>query len=588
MSLASLLNDPKHWQDRAAQAESLADQISDVVGKATALSIAEDYARLGRRAEKRPLVRLDGAETGDRASNPAAAAQPADQAVRAARLRLSGRSIMPITYLVVAAIVGIVAYLIAWSYQEAGGKARHTAENLARTLEGDIARNVELYDSALQRLSDVLANPAVAGLAPDLRNLLLFSLAGRSADLGPIRIFDAQGNLSADSESVKPRDENVAWRDDFRLQREERGTGLTISAPFKDRLAYGADSIALSRRLTDRDGAFAGVASAVLRLAYFRSLFQQVDVGPHSVITFASTDGTILVRQPSLTAAGDVGLRLINVPNFWRMVNEKTGVFTASYPVDGVKRMRAFRRIGGLPLIIVVGLALDDIYAEWWRRAAWSIAVTGAVCVGIILLAWGFRRELRRRELAEQDLAELATALSGMAVTDPLTGLGNRRHFDTLLQREWRRAARSKSWLSLLMIDIDHFKAFNDHHGHQQGDEVLRILAKAISGSTRRPGDSGARYGGEEFAVVLPDTDLRGAMAVAENIRAAFINREEAGELAAALPTISIGVSSVRPAGNGETTLVRSADQALYAAKEGGRNRTEIIAINGGREAGCG
>jgi len=74
MSLASLLNDPKHWQDRAAQAESLADQISDVVGKATALSIAEDYARLGRRAEKRPLVRLDGAETGDRASNPAAAA----------------------------------------------------------------------------------------------------------------------------------------------------------------------------------------------------------------------------------------------------------------------------------------------------------------------------------------------------------------------------------------------------------------------------------------------------------------------------------------------------------------------------------
>ena len=100
--------------------------------------------------------------------------------------------------------------------------------------------------------------------------------------------------------------------------------------------------------------------------------------------------------------------------------------------------MRAFRQIGGLPLIIIVGLALDDIYAEWWRRAAWSIAVTSAVCLGILMLAWGFRRELRRRELAEQDLAELATALSGMAVTDPLTGLGNRRHFDALLQREWR------------------------------------------------------------------------------------------------------------------------------------------------------
>lgn len=132
--------------------------------------------------------------------------------------------------------------------------------------------------------------------------------------------------------------------------------------------------------------------SAVLRLAYFCGRFQQVDVGAHGVITFASTDGTILVRQPSLTAAGDIGLRLTNVPNFWRMVTEKTGVFTAPYSVDSVKRMRAFRQIGGLPLIIIVGLALDDIYAEWWRRAAWSIAVTSAVCLGILMLAWGFRR----------------------------------------------------------------------------------------------------------------------------------------------------------------------------------------------------
>ena len=93
--------------------------------------------------------------------------------------------------------------------------------------------------------------PPLPGLAPDLRNTLLFSLAGRSAELGPIRIYDAQGNLIADSELNKPREETIAERDDFRLQREERGTGLTISAPFKDRLAYGADSIALSRRLTD-------------------------------------------------------------------------------------------------------------------------------------------------------------------------------------------------------------------------------------------------------------------------------------------------------------------------------------------------
>jgi diguanylate cyclase (GGDEF)-like protein len=135
------------------------------------------------------------------------------------------------------------------------------------------------------------------------------------------------------------------------------------------------------------------------------------------------------------------------------------------------------------------------------------------------------------------------------------------------------------------MIDIDHFKDFNDRHGHQEGDEVLRILAKSIGRGLRRPADSGARYGGEEFAVILPDTDLGGAIKVADNIRAASMNREEPLPLKCALPTISIGVSSVRPAGSGEPALVRSADQALYTAKENGRNRTETIPLNGGRSA---
>ena len=414
--------------------------------------------------------------------------------------------------------------------------------------------------------------------------MLVFSLAGRSPDLGPIRIIDAQGDVIADSEAVRPLAENVADQDYFRAQRDGRGISLYISSPFKDQLSYGAESITLSRKLTDRDGAFAGVVSAVLRLKYFRALFQHVDVGAHGVITFVSTDGTILVRQPSLTAAGDLGLRLTTLPYFRRMLEEKTGFFTARYPVDGVYRMRAFRQIRGLPLMIIVGLAVDDIYSQWWRRAFWSITLSTLVCAGIIVLAWRFQRELQRRELAERDLASLTKELSGMAVTDPLTGIGNRRQFDSLLQREWRRAARAKSWLSLLMIDIDHFKDFNDHHGHLQGDQVLRILATSIKTGMRRPADSGARYGGEEFAIILPETDLSGAATVADNIRRAFMNSEVARELGITLPTISIGASSIKPAGDGETVLVRSADQALYAAKEGGRNRTETLAMNGGRE----
>jgi hypothetical protein len=369
MSLSSLLNDPKHWQDRAAQAEALAQQMTDVVGKATALSIAEDYGRLGRRAEDRALVRLNNPTIGEPVGRLAVTVPQTGEPARSGGPSLPGRLIMPMTWLVVSAIVGIVAFLIAWSYHDAGDKARHTAENVARALEGDIARNVDLYGSALQRLTDVLENPAVVGLAPDLRNLLVFSLAGRSPDLGPIRIADPQGNIVADSDSGRPREENIADRDYFRVHREQQGVGLYISLPFKDGPAHAADSIALSRKVSDRDGAFAGVVSAVLRLGYLRTLFQHIDIGPHGVITFLSTDGTVLVRQPSLSAGGDAGLRISGGWNFARMLKEKNGSFAARYSADGVNRMRAFRQIGSLPLMIVVGLALDDVYAEWWRRA---------------------------------------------------------------------------------------------------------------------------------------------------------------------------------------------------------------------------
>jgi len=170
-----------------------------------------------------------------------------------------------------------------------------------------------------------------------------------------------------------------------------------------------------------------------------------------------------------------------------------------------------------------------------------------------------------------------------LSVTDKLTGLSNRHQFDERLEREWNNAKRYKMCLSLLMIDLDHFKNYNDTYGHIQGDKALQETAKIIEQSLNRNVDAAARWGGEEFAVLLPDTDMKGALKVAGRIRKSI---EDVlifcsdGEITRV--TVSIGVKSIVPAkDNTIDELLTSADQALYNAKEIGRN---TISIKGSAE----
>jgi diguanylate cyclase (GGDEF)-like protein len=179
-------------------------------------------------------------------------------------------------------------------------------------------------------------------------------------------------------------------------------------------------------------------------------------------------------------------------------------------------------------------------------------------------------REIGRRATAEDKLEELAT-------TDALTGLKNRRKFDTALDAEWRRAARQRTPLALLMIDADHFKSYNDTFGHQAGDEVLVGIAICISDSVRRAGDCAARYGGEEFAALLPGLSAAEAIGVAETIRLKV--QQWSGD--AATTTVSIGVASLMPdTATDWNKLVNAADKALYAAKAGGRNCCVLASVS--------
>jgi two-component system chemotaxis family response regulator WspR len=184
---------------------------------------------------------------------------------------------------------------------------------------------------------------------------------------------------------------------------------------------------------------------------------------------------------------------------------------------------------------------------------------------------------------SQQQLLDTNLVLQRLIKSDGLTGLANRRYLDEYIEVEWHRALRDNSELSLLMIDVDYFKAYNDQHGHVAGDEVLRQVGDALRASCTRAADLAARYGGEEFAVVMPGTASGGARLQAEKVRRAI----EALGIPHELPkpgspiSVSIGIATLRPSeGNDPMSLIIKADEGLYLAKHSGRNQVAMAPDN--------
>ncbi|MFQ6572396.1 diguanylate cyclase [Pseudomonas sp. UM16] len=185
----------------------------------------------------------------------------------------------------------------------------------------------------------------------------------------------------------------------------------------------------------------------------------------------------------------------------------------------------------------------------------------------------------RALRVSQQQLLDTNLVLQRLMNSDGLTGLSNRRHFDEYLELEWRRAMREQAQLSLLMIDVDYFKAFNDTFGHLAGDEALRKVAETIRGSCARPSDLPARYGGEEFALVLPNTSPGGARLVAEKLRQSVAAMNIAHNMpdANACLTVSIGLATQTPGiGSHCRQLISAADKGLYLAKNNGKNQVGV------------
>jgi diguanylate cyclase (GGDEF)-like protein len=442
--------------------------------------------------------------------------------------------------------------------------ARQMLENLASGIDTDIGRNIELYDLSLRAVASSLVMPEIKGVSKEIRHLILFDHAATAKHFGAIQVFDASGQVTIDASSFDPRPENRADEEYFQIHRDNPDEGLFISRPMLHRGAY---AIVLSRRITNADGSFAGVVAGSIRFSYFHELFDRLTLDPGDTITVLRRDRTIIMRKPfDLDIIG----KNLSTVRTWNPNNlPGGGSYAGQGPVDATPRLYVRRTSSG-PLYVVVGKPLDAILRLWQREAT----RIGAVMIALILFVLGttffLGREIGRRAKAEDKLEELAT-------TDALTGLKNRRKFDTEIDTEWRRAARGKTPVALLMIDADHFKSYNDNYGHQAGDQVLVGIAICISDSVKRAGDCAARFGGEEFAVLLPGTSATDAYAVAENIRRKVELWSEDPQVTT---TVSIGVASMTPSGGLDwCDLIAAADKALYAAKANGRNQTLVANI---------
>jgi diguanylate cyclase (GGDEF)-like protein len=460
-------------------------------------------------------------------------------------------------------------------------EAEVTTANMARTLSSQADTALKVADVVLE---DAVERAEDEGNGPDAAERLqehLNQLVRKAEEIHGLFVYDERGRWIATSFAT-PQSGNNADRDYFVFHKTHRQRTTYISAPVRSK-SSGLWIIPISRRLEHADGSFAGVALATLRLDSFERVYNSLNLGESGTIFFALDNGTLIYRRPfqENLIGTDVSSGAV-----LRTYRERGPAGTAMLmaKIDGVERLYSYRHLARFPIVVAAALAKDDIFARWY---AFSLQ-TGAVALGAIAaLIWFFRKTMRQIGIRDRMEAQLRivtgelehanAALLTVASQDGLTAIANRRHFDHVLDHELKRAQRSATPVSLILLDVDFFKKYNDGYGHVAGDLCLRMVAQAVAGGVARAEDLAARYGGEEFAVILPGTDGAGALCVAENIRqavAALAVPHAASP--AGVVTISLGVATAHPdkaVMPDKLALIRHADERLYQAKSAGRDR---------------
>lgn len=454
-----------------------------------------------------------------------------------------------------------------------------STSNTALSLANQASSSFKMADTVLVSLVDKIE---VGGWSEENTSHLRGLMVKHMADLPALQglfVYDENGRWIVNSASRRYDGRNNADREYFQFHRNTPGRGVHIGTPIIGRTS-GLWVLPVSRRIEAPDGSFAGVALATIKIDFFRAIYDSLDIGDDGRIMMTLDKGTLLVREPFDTSS--IGQDIASQPMFMFQAKHGFATETVTANIDGQAAIYSHARVGTYPVGITVLRDQASVLRPWLHAATFSYAALLLLIAGLLMLGRRVVRQVGLRDRLERELlstkAELESAncaLSTMAYVDGLTELFNRRYYEQALGREYGRACRNGAPISILMMDVDFFKNFNDRYGHASGDEALKAVAQSIQRGLKRSGDLAARYGGEEFIVVLPDTDLAGASDVAETIRAMVMHAAiPHRDSPAGVVTVSIGICTASPRQGSQSAadIVAQADAALYRAKAKGRN----------------
>ncbi|GLR09917.1 sensor domain-containing diguanylate cyclase [Mixta theicola] len=476
-----------------------------------------------------------------------------------------------------------------WNLWSSWQRTLHLTEENARNLSVSLSRQAEdtflQIDLTLQDVRDRINQGGMEKQADNLQKLL----RAREAALPPldsIVIYNAAGYPTLSSAAPPQVKANSADREYFRFHQLSSDGKLHIGDVVRSRIS-GNMVIPVSERLNNPDGTFRGVVMASIRLDYFRQVYDYYNLGTRDLMALMKADGNIMYIRPY---SNHLINRNISLSPLFTQLLTTTASGAAVYraAVDGRPRIFGYASLKNYPLVVTAGYDLQEVRQDWIADSLGSVLLNLVLLALLLLLGFIVLRHIRLNlhnqlelTMVRDQLTHMNRTLQGLALVDGLTGLANRRQLDWFVPRAMERAIKLRTPLTILLIDVDSFKAYNDTYGHLAGDECLRKVAQCLKRLPLRSEDLVARYGGEEFMLVLTDKTQPEAHLIAlQAVRAveSLAMPHQASNVAVKRVTISIGMHW-QPrvfAGALPTEFIDKADEALYQAKHRGKNQVWV------------